>query len=451
MRPGASSAAERRGRQGRLYNTDRPGEVSACRRSSPASVGPATSSPVLRAVGGGYGDPLERDPPKVLDDVLDGFFTVEHARAAYGVVVDPVAETVDATATQAHSRTHAVIAAAGGEAAEKPRATPRDPHAPPAGCPSIAPPAARRQPAGGAAIPPADADASEATPLAREALSGLRDAYGDAWSFEIVRHSADGNTIEVVGQLRANGRPCAKPLALLARQGRSLGELLERKPPTTASRSASKSLLATDGEARRREGGASWSKGKDRGRPWSKERQSSSRPWSFSYYRRAGVPDRLVGFARRSVNANGRERRRWRAGSNYRPQLVRVHARPDLPCSRSGVRHLDDFPAAAIGSGAKRSKIGAPIAARRLCGGHDCACGYRPCRFAHLCACSIVAAGGSAPTRRCRARGSRRTSRRGCCRPPPSPSPLRILGLLCWSWRSCCCAGSRSRRPRNTR
>ena len=41
-------------------------------------------------VGGGYGDPLERDPGKVLDDVLDGFIDVAHAREAYGVVLRAV-------------------------------------------------------------------------------------------------------------------------------------------------------------------------------------------------------------------------------------------------------------------------------------------------------------------------------------------------------------------------
>ena len=51
--------------------------------------------------GGGYGDPLERPAAKVLDDVLDGFCTVEHARAAYGVIVDLTAETVDEAATKA--------------------------------------------------------------------------------------------------------------------------------------------------------------------------------------------------------------------------------------------------------------------------------------------------------------------------------------------------------------
>ena len=42
--------------------------------------------------GGGYGDPLERPASQVLEDVLDDFCTVEHAKAAYGVVVDLAAE-----------------------------------------------------------------------------------------------------------------------------------------------------------------------------------------------------------------------------------------------------------------------------------------------------------------------------------------------------------------------
>ena len=35
----------------------------------------------------GYGDPLERDPALVREDVLDDFTTVELARDAYGVVL----------------------------------------------------------------------------------------------------------------------------------------------------------------------------------------------------------------------------------------------------------------------------------------------------------------------------------------------------------------------------
>ena len=36
---------------------------------------------------GGYGDPLARDPSRVLDDVLDGFVSEKNAREQYGVVV----------------------------------------------------------------------------------------------------------------------------------------------------------------------------------------------------------------------------------------------------------------------------------------------------------------------------------------------------------------------------
>ena len=37
--------------------------------------------------GGGYGDPLERDPELVAQDVLDGYITQEHARNNYGVTL----------------------------------------------------------------------------------------------------------------------------------------------------------------------------------------------------------------------------------------------------------------------------------------------------------------------------------------------------------------------------
>lgn len=44
----------------------------------------------LSPCGGGFGNPLKRDPKKVLDDLLDGFITPEHARDVYGVVVKEV-------------------------------------------------------------------------------------------------------------------------------------------------------------------------------------------------------------------------------------------------------------------------------------------------------------------------------------------------------------------------
>ncbi|MCI0810661.1 MAG: hypothetical protein J4O10_03860, partial [Chloroflexi bacterium] len=53
------------------------------------------------AGGGGWGDPLERQPDLVLDDVLDGFVSVESARKSYGVVIDPVTVAIDQRGTAA--------------------------------------------------------------------------------------------------------------------------------------------------------------------------------------------------------------------------------------------------------------------------------------------------------------------------------------------------------------
>jgi len=49
--------------------------------------------------GGGYGDPLDRDPAAVLGDVLDGYVSIEGARDDYGVIIsaDKAAIDVDAT------------------------------------------------------------------------------------------------------------------------------------------------------------------------------------------------------------------------------------------------------------------------------------------------------------------------------------------------------------------
>lgn len=54
---------------------------------------------VLMAGGGGYGDPFERDPAAVLEDVLDGFVSREAAERDYGVVIR--AGAVDEVATAA--------------------------------------------------------------------------------------------------------------------------------------------------------------------------------------------------------------------------------------------------------------------------------------------------------------------------------------------------------------
>jgi N-methylhydantoinase B len=159
--------------------------------------------------GGGFGDPLERPAAQLLDDVLDGFCTVEHARTAYGVVIDPVAETVDATGTQLLrdqlrlQRQHQQLPAARIAQAASPS------------------PASAAGSASGSTPPAA------VTPAVDDVVHQLRAAYGDAWSFEIVEHRLHGSAIEVVGQLRANGST-ARATAIADNTGCSRGELLER-------------------------------------------------------------------------------------------------------------------------------------------------------------------------------------------------------------------------------
>lgn len=63
-------------------------------RRAPAGSTVRTVSPC----GGGYGDPLERDPQRVLDDVFDGFISLQSARDNYGVVIED--RSVNVTATQ---------------------------------------------------------------------------------------------------------------------------------------------------------------------------------------------------------------------------------------------------------------------------------------------------------------------------------------------------------------
>lgn len=50
--------------------------------------------------GGGYGPPWERDPQRVLEDVLNGYLSLAAAREEYGVVIDEKIWTVDGQATE---------------------------------------------------------------------------------------------------------------------------------------------------------------------------------------------------------------------------------------------------------------------------------------------------------------------------------------------------------------
>ncbi|WP_198083863.1 hypothetical protein [Variovorax sp. E3] len=51
--------------------------------------------------GGGWGEPLQRDPAHVLNDVVNDLVSIEKARGDYGVVIDAARLEVDCAATDA--------------------------------------------------------------------------------------------------------------------------------------------------------------------------------------------------------------------------------------------------------------------------------------------------------------------------------------------------------------
>jgi len=80
----------------RIHNHDSgeaPREVAAKFSGMRAELGDAVT--YLSPCGGGYGNPLKRDPAKVLDDLLDGYITAGHARQVYGVVFKAVTNGYD--------------------------------------------------------------------------------------------------------------------------------------------------------------------------------------------------------------------------------------------------------------------------------------------------------------------------------------------------------------------
>lgn len=61
-----------------------------------------------------------------------------------------------------------------------------------------------------------------------EVIRGLREAYGEAWSFEVVEHSVTAHAVEVIGQLRANGTSVRETAIADRENGTSRGELLQQ-------------------------------------------------------------------------------------------------------------------------------------------------------------------------------------------------------------------------------
>jgi N-methylhydantoinase B len=63
-------------------------------------IQPGQTFSIQSAGSGGYGDPLRRDPQRVLADVMDGYVSVERARSDYKVVVDLERRAVNWDATR---------------------------------------------------------------------------------------------------------------------------------------------------------------------------------------------------------------------------------------------------------------------------------------------------------------------------------------------------------------
>lgn len=67
---------------------------------STTSLHPGQVASVQTPGGGGYGEPLERDPDRVLGDVINEKISVQKARDVYGVAVDRETREVDRNATE---------------------------------------------------------------------------------------------------------------------------------------------------------------------------------------------------------------------------------------------------------------------------------------------------------------------------------------------------------------
>jgi N-methylhydantoinase B len=85
-------------RPARFYRNPETAEETALASKSTTTLDPGDVVSVQTPGGGGYGDPLDRDPEAVLEDVRDGKVSVSKAEGAYGVVV--VDGAIDAAATE---------------------------------------------------------------------------------------------------------------------------------------------------------------------------------------------------------------------------------------------------------------------------------------------------------------------------------------------------------------
>jgi len=101
-RTGCAPWGLRGGKPGAVGHTQirQPGQGEFQPSVSPRPFGQAGTEVLYRTSGGGgWGDPLERETARVLNDLREGFITPERARADYGVVLAPGGQAVDEAAT----------------------------------------------------------------------------------------------------------------------------------------------------------------------------------------------------------------------------------------------------------------------------------------------------------------------------------------------------------------
>ena len=225
--PGATGKVE-------IYNVENPLEIKEMpAKFSGLKIKAGDVHAFYAPCGGGYGDPLERPADQVLDDVLDDFCTVEHAKTAYGVVVDVANERVDETAT------------------ESLRAQMRNQPAEP----SVSRPvhtdvkaAASSAVSQGASVTPVDSTLVEDSKTdhvdtIESATESLRNVYGDGWSFDIVYYSSYRGRTEVRGELRVNGIYVSETVRTEDGAERSTGKSLQSVAEQSFFRCAQKVLL----------------------------------------------------------------------------------------------------------------------------------------------------------------------------------------------------------------
>ena len=225
--PGATGKVE-------IYNVENPLEIKEMpAKFSGLKIKAGDVHAFYAPCGGGYGEPLERPADQVLDDVLDDFCTVEHAKTAYGVVVDVANERVDETAT------------------ESLRAQMRNQPAEP----SVSRPvhtdvkaAASSAVSQGASVTPVDSTLVEDSKTdhvdtIESATESLRNVYGDGWSFDIVYYSSYRGRTEVRGELRVNGIYVSETVRTEDGAERSAGKSLQSVAEQSFFKCAQKVLL----------------------------------------------------------------------------------------------------------------------------------------------------------------------------------------------------------------